>query len=39
MSDENWRNKYRDLARELEVCEKSRNLLLEQVHDFAVQLS
>ncbi|TVQ74541.1 MAG: GGDEF domain-containing protein [Oceanospirillales bacterium] len=40
MSDENnWRNKYRDVARELEVCEKSRNLLLEQVHDFAVQLS
>ena len=39
MSDDNWRNKYRDVARELEVCEKSRNLLLEQVHDFAVQLS
>ena len=39
MSDENWRNKYRDVARELEVCEKSRNLLLEQVHDFAIQLS
>ena len=39
MSDEIWRNKYRDVAHELEVCEKSRNLLLEQVHDFSVQLS
>lgn len=40
MSDnENWRNKYRDVAHELEVCEKSQQQLLGQVHDFAVQLS
>lgn len=40
MSDnENWRQKYRELAREFEVCEKTQAILLEQVHSLAVQLS
>ncbi|GAB2593461.1 hypothetical protein GCM10026986_22160 [Nitrincola alkalisediminis] len=40
MSDtDNWRNKYRDAARELEGYEKKQQLLLSQVHDLAFQLS
>lgn len=39
IDNENWRRKYRDVANELEICEKSRNVLIEQLHGFAVQLT